>query len=54
MSHETVKKIWKMEKEQLTTKIKSKLQEYWVNELHLPLEIQLRSMAIIDMVAENE
>ena len=39
--------------EALLKQIKTKLQEYWVNELHLPLEIQLKSMAIMDITLEN-
>jgi hypothetical protein len=40
--------------EEIVDEIKNKLQEYWVNELHLPLEIQVRSFAIIDLVIESQ
>lgn len=33
--------------------IKEKLQEYWVNELHLPIDIQCKSMAIMDLHIDN-
>lgn len=36
--------------EEIIDRMKNKLQEYWVNELCLPLEVQLKSMAIMDLV----
>lgn len=40
--------------EELVSKIKNKLQEYWVNELHFPIEVQVKSMALIDLVIEED
>jgi hypothetical protein len=40
--------------EELVSKIKNKLQEYWVNELHLPIGVQVKSMAIIDLAIEED
>jgi hypothetical protein len=34
-------------------KMKNTLQEYWVNECGLPLEIQLHSMALMDLTIED-
>lgn len=39
---------------EMIAEIKRQLQEYWVNELQLPMEIQLKSMTIIDMVVEKQ
>jgi hypothetical protein len=39
--------------EEIIGRIKYKLQEYWVNEVRLPLKIQLKSMAIMDMVVDE-
>lgn len=38
---------------EMIIEMKRQLQEYWVNEAHLPIGVQLKSMAIIDMVIEN-
>lgn len=37
----------------VTDKMKDKLQEYWVNEVQLPMEIQLHSMALMDLTIED-
>ena len=38
---------------ELTSKIKTDLQYYGVNKLHLSMEIQIKSMAIIDIAMED-
>ncbi len=45
-----------MEKEQAQVMIdymKEKLQEYWVNEFCLPISVQVKSMAIMDLFIED-
>lgn len=37
----------------VTDKMKSKLQEYWVNDVKLPMSIQLHSMALMDLTLED-
>jgi hypothetical protein len=37
----------------VTDKMKDKLQEYWVNEVQLPMEIQLHSMALMDLTIND-
>ena len=34
-------------------KMKEKLQEYWVNEVELPMSIQLHSMALMDLTIHD-
>ena len=39
--------------QKIVNDIKEKLQEYWVNEVGLPISVQVKSMAIMDMYIEN-
>lgn len=39
--------------EELLEEIKGKLVNYWVNEACLPMQVQIKSLALIDMVIES-